>query len=191
MFEFIIPILEQYGLFAVLLSILLEGMMIPIPSFIVVPFGGFLASRGYFSWLTVAFWGSILNFIGSLIIFLWGSKIKFIHKISFIEKQITMSKNFFKKFGDKAVFFGRLIPALRMFIPLPAAIAKFPLRKFIFLNSIATIIWNFVFAFSGYTLGENWHLINAYGKYLTILVIIALPTSYLVYRKFEKILLEL
>ena len=78
-----------------------------------------------------------------------------------------------------------------MFIPLPAAISKFPLKKFIILNSIATIIWNFVFAFSGYLLGENWYLINAYGKYLTILVILALPVAYFVYRKFEHILLNL
>ena len=190
MFEFVIPLLEQYGLLALLLSSFFEGMMIPFPSFIIMPFGGFLASRGYFSWFTVAFFGTILNFSGSLIIFLLGTKLDFVYKIKVLEKQITMAKNFFKKFGNNAVFFGRITPAIRMFIPLIAAISKFPLKKFIIINSITTVIWNFVLVFSGYLLGENWYLVNAYGKYLTLLVILILPIAYLLYRKFEKSLLE-
>ncbi|MBR9680919.1 MAG: DedA family protein [Candidatus Altiarchaeota archaeon] len=194
MLDFIIAPLEAfvdtYGLLAIIITQILESALIPIPSEIVVPLGGFLASEGYFSLLTLTIATSFANLIGALIAYFIGAKMTFIHKIKFLETHLTMSQKFFDKYGLKTIFIARMMPAVRTFISLPAGLAKVPLWEFTLLTFLGSLPWNFALGYFGYVLGQNWELVHTYGKYFTIFIILMIPVAYLLYRKYEKVLME-
>ena len=192
MIDQLLPLFEQFfsqfGLPAILFSQLLESAMIPIPSEIVVPLGGFLAQRGFFSFWVLVIGTSLANLVGSIIAYHIGARMTWIHKFKFLEDHLNMSQKFFDRHGTKAVFFGRMMPAVRTFMSLPAGIAKFPEWEFIILTFIGSIPWNFALAYLGYFLGENWAMVHEYGQYVTILVILLIPVGYFLYRRYEKAL---
>lgn len=194
MLNFIIALVEaminSYGLLAIFITMVLESAMIPLPSEIVVPLGGFLASKGYFSLITLTLVTSLANLIGSLIAYYLGTKMTWIHKIGFLENHLLASQRFFDRFGLKTIFIARMMPAVRTFISLPAGLAGVPIWEFTVLTFLGSLPWNFLLGYLGYVLGNNWELVHNYGSHLTILVIITLPVFYVLYRKYEKKLME-
>ncbi|MBR9689437.1 MAG: DedA family protein [Candidatus Altiarchaeota archaeon] len=194
MLEFIIApleaILNQFGLFAIFVTMVLESALIPIPSEIVVPFGGFLASKGYFSLFTLVIVTSLANLVGSIIAYYVGVKMTWIHKIKFLEEHLELSQRTFDKHGLKMIFFGRMLPAVRTFISLPAGIAKVPIWEFATLTFLGALPWNFALGYFGFLLGENWELVHSYGTYITIAIVLAIPITYFLYKKYEEKLRE-
>ncbi len=186
MFNWIEPLVESYGMLAIFITMALESALVPIPSEIVVPLGGFLAYKGYFTLWEVVLATSLANLLGSIVAYYAGTKMGWIHRFSFLEEHLKMSNRFFEKHGLKAVFFGRMMPAVRTFISLPAGMAGVPFWEFSLLTFIGAIPWNFALAYLGYLLGKNWELVHTYGQYLTVLVVLALPVAYWAYRKYER-----
>ena len=179
---------SQFGLPAIVVSMFLESALVPIPSEIVVPLGGFLAQRGFFSFWALVIGTSLANLAGSMVAYHLGARMTWIHRFGFLEDHLRMSQRFFDRHGTKAVFFGRMMPAVRTFMSLPAGIAKFPEWEFAVLSFLGSIPWNLALAYLGYFLGENWALVHEYGQYLTVLVVLLIPAGYFLYRRYEKAL---
>ena len=179
---------ENYGLLAVFVTMLLESALVPIPSEIVVPLGGFLASKGYFSLSELVFVTSFANLIGSVLAYYFGTRMGWIHRVGFLEDHLRLSKLFFDRHGLKAVFIARMLPAVRTFISLPAGLAGVPFVEFAVLTFLGSIPWNFALGYAGFVLGSNWELVHVYGRYLTAVVVLSMPVLYLLYRKYEKLL---
>lgn len=186
MIESIVGFLSDYGFSAVILCAFLGSALVPIPSEVVIPFGGFLASRGYFSLISLVLASSIANVLGSTLAYFLGSKMKWIEKIGFLKSHLSTSEKLFRKYGTPAVFFGAMLPAVRTYMSIPAGLAKFPLRKFVLLVFTASVVWNTFLSLLGYILGSNWELVHSYGKYFVIAIVILLPIAYFIYRKFEE-----
>jgi len=182
--------IDSYGLFAIFITQVFESALIPIPSEIVLPLGGFLAAQGYFSLFSLMLVASLANLLGAILAYYLGTKMTWIHKIIFLEDHLKMSQRFFDKFGIKTIFVARMMPVVRTFISLPAGLAKVPVWEFSFFTFLGSLPWNFILGYLGYILGQNWELVHNYGNYLTILVIIALPMLYVLYRKYEEKLME-
>lgn len=161
-------VIDKAGYAGVFVLSALESAAIPIPSEIVVPFSGFLASSGRFGLFAVILVATLANLIGSIILFLIGrsggrwileryGKYVFIH-----QKDLDLGDRWFLKYGVRAVFFGRMLPVVRTFISLPAGVAGMNFKKFIFYTFFGALPWNFVLAYVGFKMGENWEILHPY-----------------------------
>lgn len=176
--------LEHYGLLAMFLVSLASSVAVPLPSEIVLPFGGFLVFLGYFSMLTLVVVVTAGTMIGSLLAYHVGTKMTWIHGFSFLEEHLRVTQKFFDNHGAKAVFVGQLLPVVRVFISFPAGFAKMSYGKFVVLTLLGALVRNSFLVALGYILGENWGLIYQYSRFIAILVVLSLPIAYLCYRKF-------
>ena len=70
----------------------------------------------------------------------------------FKEKYLLQSKDFFEKYGGKAIIFARFLPIFRTFAPIVAGIAGMDKKKFMFFNIISSILWSFSLIFAGHYL---------------------------------------
>ena len=159
--ELVSELVRSYGLPAVFAAMLLESALVPIPSELVVPLAGFLSSLGYFGLLEVVLVSSVANLAGSLIAYFSGAKVR-PHMPGFMLEHLGLSDRFFRKYGVKAVFVGRMLPAVRTFISLPAGLSKVPVWEFALLTFLGSVPWNAALAWAGYLLGENWGLLHRY-----------------------------
>ena len=70
----------------------------------------------------------------------------------FKKKYLIQSKDFFERFGGKAIIFARFIPILRTFAPIVAGIVTMDKKKFMFFNIVSSFLWSFILVFSGHYL---------------------------------------
>ena len=178
--EFVLTLIGKFGDFGMFLAMILEAVIIIIPSELVLATGGILASQKVFT-----FWGSFLTgLFGSVfcavIIYLMGrvGGRPFIDKYGkyfFMKKEdIEKSEKWFQKYGLYASFIGRNFPIVRTFISLPIGIMKLNFIKFLIYTTLGSIPWTFAFVYVGYQLGNNWILLKNYTSKLKIPIIILL-----------------
>ena len=172
MADFVINLISQYGYLGMFLGMVLEAIIIVIPSELILATGGILASKGIFS-----FWGAfIIGLLGSVFcaIVIYGMGylggepfIKKYGKYFFMkEEDIYKSDSWFQKYGMLAALIGRNFPIVRTLISLPIGIMRLSFFKFVLYTTLGSIPWTLLFVFLGYALGENWILIKAYIDYL-------------------------
>lgn len=187
MTEFILNIMKEFGYFGMFLSMILEAVIIIIPSEFILATGGILASQKIFT-----FWGSFLTgLFGSvfcaIIIYLMGRLggrpfIEKYGKYFFMKKDdIEKSEIWFNKYGLYAALIGRNFPIVRTLISLPIGIMKFNFIKFIIYTTLGSIPWTFAFTYVGYSLGNNWILLKNYTSKLKVPIIILLLILILIF----------
>lgn len=137
----------------------LESFIIPIPSEVILPFGGYLASSGVLNVLGVVLAGTTGGTIGSIALYyvsaIFGNTfIKKWGKYIFIsEEHIEMTSEWFKKYGSFAIFTTRLLPIVRGLISIPAGIAKMNIWPFTIYTFLGTFIWSLILTYFGFQLG--------------------------------------
>lgn len=157
-----------------------ESVMIPIPSEIIMPFSGFLVAAGKLSFVEVVLAGSFGNLIGSIITYYLGIKIgrpliiKYGRYIFFSEKHLRFTEKLFERLGDKISFIGRLLPGVRTYVSFPLGIAKANLIKFMTYTLMGSIIWNALLTYAGIRLGSDWQSFHKYSPYLDIVAAIVI-----------------
>jgi membrane protein DedA with SNARE-associated domain len=154
--------INSIGYWGILLGMVLESACIPIPSEVIMPFGGYLVSTGHLNIIGVILIGTLGNIIGSFISYaigLWGGK-RFIDRfgkyVFLSKKHLESAEKWFDKRGEITVFVSRILPAIRTFISLPAGIARMSLSKFLIYTAIGSVIWSSILTYVGYALGKNW-----------------------------------
>jgi len=171
--EFVISVINKTGEFGVFILSTLESANIPIPSEVIMPFGGFAASTGTLSIWLVILAGALGNLTGSLISYWVGFKggrifIERYGKYFFVStSDLEKGDKYFKKYGTKIAFWSRLLPIVRTFISLPAGINKAPLASFSTFTFIGSLLWSALLASLGFWLGENWTVIRPYFEQFT------------------------
>lgn len=175
--QLVMSFIESLGYFGIFFLMVIESANAPIPSEIILPFAGFLATKGVFSFWWVVFWGTVGNLVGSLISYALAAwLVKNRHKIFLVDLIISdrfleKSKVFFKRYGNASIFFSRVIPVIRTFISLPAGIARMNLFSFSILTFGGAFIWSFFLAYLGWFLGEQWQTIEKYFHKLDIVIV--------------------
>ena len=190
--DFIIQTISNSGYIGVFFLMVAESALIPIPSEIIMPFSGYLVSTGKFDIISVIIAGSVGNLVGSLIAYYVGAYLGrgfvlrygkfFLLKKSHLE----LAESYFKKYGDRATFVSRLLPAVRTYVSLPAGVAKMNLKKFSVFTFIGSIIWNASLTYIGITLSEEWDSIRKYSDYFDAIVIISVIVGIVWYWKGRK-----
>ncbi|MEM3398107.1 MAG: DedA family protein [Nitrososphaerota archaeon] len=171
--------IEEFGVIGIFLTMTAESCLIPIPSEIVMPFSGYVAwindSENFVIEASIV--ASVGNLAGSIILYYIGARIgrPFIERYGkyFLvrEHEFEYAERLFEKYGLYAVFFGRMMPAVRTVISLPAGIFKMNMVKFTVLTLIGSIPWNFTLTYLGFTLGPYWTILLDYSAYIDPLII--------------------
>ncbi|MGS2805109.1 DedA family protein [Nocardia sp. MW-W600-9] len=175
-----VQLMEQLGGLGAGIAIALENLFPPLPSEVILPLAGFTASRGRFGLAEVLLWTTLGSVLGALALYGLGAALgrdrlrRIVDRLPLVRlSDLDRTEDWFARHGDKAVFFGRMIPIFRSLISIPAGVERMPMGRFTVLTTAGSLLWNAVFVFAGYFLGENWHVVETYAGVLQKLVIAA------------------
>lgn len=189
MADWIIATISAGGYPAIAGLMLLETIFPPIPSEIVVPFAGFAAAQGslHIGWVIVS--SIVGSLLGAYTLYMIGRLINDEKLAAFIDRNgrwltvdnesLDKAKGWFEHYSKTAVLFGRLVPAIRSLISIPAGLTKMKTSSFLLYSAIGTAIWSSILAVSGYVLGQDFERIRFIVDPLTTAVIILVVVIYL------------
>ena len=167
MIGFVLNTIDQLGEIGVGALILLESLVPPIPSEVVLPAAGALIYFGDLSGPLTMFWATLGSLLGALILYGAGRAFgeertrRVMLAVPLIDSDdVDRADAWFSKHGEKAVLIGRLIPGVRSLVSLPAGAAGMPLGRFVLLTTIGSAVWNLVLIGSGWLLGTQYHVIE-------------------------------
>jgi membrane protein DedA with SNARE-associated domain len=185
------------------IAIALETFVPIIPSEVIVPMAGWKVSQSAtdasvlepltgaaWSWLAVllvATIGAVAGSFAGYLIGAWGGRPlldrwgRYVH---IHPHDLDRADAWFARYGDWAVFLGRLVPLVRALINYPAGVARMPVGRFLLFSALGSLPWNAALLLAGYLLGANYqHLYDAVRPYeYVIYAIVLLGGAYLVYR---------
>lgn len=173
-------LMTNLGYFGMFLGMVLEAVIIIIPSEVILATGGILAGRGIFSFWIAFLVGLVGSVFCAIIIYLIGyfggrSFVKKYGKFFFMkEEDIEKCDIWFEKYGPLAAFLARNFPIVRTLISLPMGISKVNFPRFVLFTTLGSIPWTFAFIYVGYALGNNWIVLDNFIKKLKLPIIILL-----------------
>ena len=192
MTNYIFILINNLGYFGMFLGMVLEAVIIIIPSEFILATGGILASRGIFSFWPTFFVGILGSVFCAIVIYFMGyfggkAFVKKYGKYFFMkENDILKSDSWLSKYGLIAALIGRNIPIVRTLISLPIGIARLSFSKFVIYTTIGSIPWTFLFVYFGYSLGNNWIILKDFTDKFKIPIILLL-FIYLISKIYYKI----
>lgn len=176
--------MEEFGYIGVFLMMALENIFPPIPSEIVLPFGGFLTTTTDLTVLGVIIAATVGSVLGAIILFGIGllldveqlEKIidRYGHILRIKKTDVKRADAWFDKYGYWTVFICRMIPLVRSLISIPAGMSNMNFVKFVILTITGTLIWNTILILIGMQLGETWTDILSFMELYSTFVYIAI-----------------
>lgn len=204
-FEFIQWCLDNLNYWTIALLMAIESSFIPFPSEAVVPPAAYKAAAGELNiWLVLlsATGGAVIGAYINYFLALWLGKpivYKFAnsrlgHMCLLDEQKVVKAEQFFVRYGVAATLVGRLVPAVRQLISIPAGLARMNLAKFTLYTAIGAGLWNSVLAAMGYYLQsvvpyeEMMILVEKYSHEIGygIMAVVAIVLAILIYKGVKK-----
>ena len=185
--SYITSLMTNLGYFGMFLGMVLEAVIIIIPSELILATGGILAGKGLFSFWFAFLTGLIGSVFCAVIIYFMGyfggrAFVKTYGKFFFMkESDIEKCDIWFEKYGALAAFLARNFPIVRTLISLPMGISRVSFSKFLLFTTLGSIPWTFAFVYVGYALGNNWVILNQAVSKLKIPILICLGILLLYY----------
>jgi len=162
--------IAHLGYWGIVIMMGIESACIPLPSEIIMPYGGFLVATHpeQFSILGMGIAGAFGCVWGSIVAY-WAGQYggrpfveKFGKYILIRHKDLDRADAFFTKYGEWAIFISRLLPVVRTFISFPAGISKMPFWRFIIYTFLGSLPWCIALAYVGKLLGDRWDTLKGY-----------------------------
>lgn len=168
--EAIVEIMNRFGYMGICFLITVENLFPPIPSEVILPFGGFMTTYTNLSVWGVVFFSTIGSTVGALILYRLGKLItpqklegllstKACKALGFQREDVQRTVSWFEKKGKKAVLFGRCVPIIRSLVSIPAGMADMELPLFFIYTVIGSTVWNVLLVSLGAMLGASWSLV--------------------------------
>ncbi len=202
MFESFIQILldfsSQFGYLGVLFLMTVESSFIPFPSELVIPPAAYLAYQGEMNIFLVIFFGTFGSLIGALINYylalflgrpiIYSLTEKKWSKVFLINsKKVEKAEKYFLDYGEVSTFLGRLVPAVRQLISIPAGFTKMKLKPFMFFTTLGAGLWVSILAVFGYFFGAKEDLLKQYyGEIAWVFIVFFLLLLIFIYFKKKK-----
>jgi len=167
-------LIATYGYLAVFVLMLAESACIPVPSELIMTFGGALAAGAVpgtsLSLAGVILAGTAGNVVGSYVAWAVGrylgwpalnrlTESRWARRLRLREHDLDRAVAWFGRYGGKAVLIGRVLPVIRTFISLPAGIAGMAPVRFGVYTTVGCIPWTAALATAGFAVGANWEAI--------------------------------
>lgn len=190
--EFIINIMNVYGYIGIFFLIMIENLFPPIPSEIILTFGGFMTTTSKMSILGVIIASTLGSVIGAFILYYIG---KILNKERLIKivtskygkllrvkpKDIESADKWFDTKGNKTVFYCRFIPIVRSLISIPAGMSEMSIVKFATYTTLGSAIWNTVLVLVGAYAGEKKDIIIEFIDKFSHVILILLIVSFVIF----------
>ena len=183
--------MNSLGYLGIGLLMFLENLFPPIPSELIMPLAGFTIAQGKMEFIPVILAGVLGTMVGALPWYYVGKLVgeenlkrlanKYGKWISVSSRDIEKVDNWFDKHGEKAVFFGRLVPGVRTLISLPAGLSEMPLVPFLLYSTIGTLLWVGLLTYCGYLLGSQYYILEKYIDPISKIVFVALIVAFVVW----------
>lgn len=182
--EIILNIMNQFGYLGIFLLIAIENIFPPIPSEVILLFGGFMTTYTKLNILGIVIASLLGSLSGAIMLYYIGkifnkNRLKKIisGKVGKIlrlkNSDIDKADKWFDTKGQKTVFFCRFIPLIRSLISIPAGMSEMHMSKFLVYTTIGSLIWNTVLIVIGSIVGNNWtSILSVLDTYSKIVVII-------------------
>ena len=203
MYTWIMEIMDSYGYWGIALLIAIENLFPPIPSEVILTFGGFMTTYTSMNVPGVVIASTVGSNIGDILLYLDGrlmSPIKLRSLLGgrlgkalhFNKDDINNSMTWFERQGKSTVFFCRCIPIIRSLISIPAGMSQMKFRIFLPLTIAGSAVWNTLLVGAGAAAGASWEkVLDAMDTYSTIaFLIVGLGAFFFVFftfrNKFQK-----
>lgn len=167
--NWITEIMSQYGYLGIFLLIMLENIFPPIPSEVILTFGGYMTTQSDMTAMGVILVSTAGSVAGAVILYGLGLQldVKRLEKIvdrygrvlRLTRKDIHKADSWFDKYGIWTVLFCRLIPLIRSLISIPAGMSNMKFGLFLLFTTVGTLIWNTILVSVGAAVGDNWESI--------------------------------
>jgi membrane protein DedA with SNARE-associated domain len=171
-FDWITGLIARMGYLGVAMLMFLENVVPPIPSELIMPLAGFVASKGEMRHVLALIAGTLGSFAGAYLWFYGARRIgerrlrRFVQKhgrwVALSCRDIDQANEWFRRHGAVSVFVGRLIPGVRTFISVPAGLSNMSPLVFSFYTLLGTVLWTGLLLFAGHILRENFGLVSGY-----------------------------
>lgn len=199
--SFMLNMIDHYDYGGIFVGMGIESMGIPLPSELIMPYGGYLAYMGHLNFIAVVLIATLACLAGSLITYsisyYGGAPLfeKYGKYVGIRKIELDAAQQWFRKYGETTIFFSRMIPGIRAYSSIPAGIFKMDVKKFSIYTFLGSLPWNFGLAYAGVYLGANWKTIeSAYNDATTAMLALLIgATAFLLYKykvKKTKILAE-
>ena len=189
--QIIINIMEQVGYLGVFLLIAIENIFPPIPSEVILVFGGFMTTYTSLNIPIMILAATLGSLLGAIVLYYIGKifnkeRLKRIvnGKIGKVLRlkasDIEKADKWFDTKGNKTVFFCRFIPIVRSLISIPAGMSEMPMQKFLIYTILGSLIWNTVLIIVGSIVGDKWETIVGYLDNFSNIILIILVIIFVV-----------
>ncbi len=199
----ITDIMNSYGYLGIFFLIMIENVFPPIPSELILTFGGFMVISSNMTIVGVIIAATLGSVVGALILYFIG---KILNKERLIKivtskygkllrvkpKDIESADKWFDTKGNITVLFCRFVPIVRSLISIPAGMSEMPMFKFLLYTTIGSAVWNTALVCVGAFAGDKKDAILAFidnASHIILIVLIILIIGFIIwfyYRKNKK-----
>jgi membrane protein DedA with SNARE-associated domain len=167
--------------------VLLETVVPPVPSEVILPYAGYLSRQGRLSLGGLVLWSTVGSTVGALLLYWLGAALGMARASRLLartrlvdEDDLDRGAAWFHRHGALAVLVGRLVPGVRSLISLPAGADRMHLGLFVLCTAVGSGAWNAALIGLGAALGTQRHLIDPYLDVLDVVVYVALGVAVVV-----------
>lgn len=188
MFDWIVQLVAQTGYLGIALLMLAENVFPPVPSELIMPLAGFSAARGDLGLLGVIVAGTAGSVAGALFWYAIGKSVgierlrrwtgRHGRWLTMSPAELDQAVAWFRRHAGLAVLVGRLVPAVRTLISVPAGVAGMPLPAFLAWTTIGTAVWTAFLAASGYLLEGGYERVADWLNPVTNILVVLLVLGY-------------
>jgi membrane protein DedA with SNARE-associated domain len=185
---FVLATIDRLGEAGVAALVLLESVVPPIPSEVVLPAAGALVTLGQLDGMLTFVLATVGSVLGALV--LYGVARAFGRErtrrmmliVPLIDvDDVDRAEAWFARRGEMAVLVGRLIPGVRSLVSLPAGAAAMPLPRFVLMTAVGSAIWNAALIGAGMALGTQWHLVEQHIDLVNNLIYVSIGAAVAVF----------
>jgi len=174
-------VMDALGEVGVGVLVLAENVFPPIPSEVVLPLAGYLASRGRMELGLVVLAATVGSVLGALLLYEAGARVgrarlrRLVDRMPLVDvEDLDRAEAWFDRHGQMSVLVGRCLPVVRSLISVPAGVALMPRWRFTVLTTVGSGAWNTTFVLAGYALGSRFEQIERYSGWLNTAVYVAI-----------------
>ncbi|MBM7618476.1 membrane protein DedA with SNARE-associated domain [Bacillus tianshenii] len=190
-------IINEYGYMGILFLIALENIFPPVPSEVILTFGGFATTTSGLTIGGVVAASTVGSVLGAIVLYVIGLQLdverlekivdRYGHVLRITRKDIHRADAWFDKYGPWTVFLCRFVPLIRSLISIPAGMSNMNFGLFLLFTTLGTLIWNVVLIYLGASVGSSWDTIveymDLYSKFVYVLLAILFVALIFLYIK--------
>jgi len=188
----VVDVIAALGALGVGLLVAVEFLLPPVPSEVVLPVAGYLASVGRLGLVAVTLAATAGSVAGALLLYGLGARLgrarllRLADRLPLVEpRDLERAEAWFTRHGRSAVLIGRMVPVVRSFVSLPAGVERMPLPAFLAYTAAGSLAYNAVLVGLGYALGSAWGSVARYSDLINYVLyaVLALVLARFVLRR--------